>query len=181
MQISSQPCRRLVAAGGLPDRAGQPTQIQLHLTLDQLRSLGGAAAAEAAWAAGRAAGDGEPGWLSGRAAEAYACDALITPLVTGHVNPAALAGMTAAYLVGRRRPGCACGRCTCPPGPGQPGRPGSGPVPDSAPALPPKPSGGSRTPCCVTPLMCCRGPAGWPRSCAPGCSPPTSPRPSASP
>src|ERR1039458_7985502 len=82
-------CRRLVAAGGLPDRAGQPTQIQLHLTLDQLRQLDGAADAEAAWAAGRAAGDGEPGWLSGRAAEAYACDAQITPIVSGHVDPAA--------------------------------------------------------------------------------------------
>jgi hypothetical protein len=122
-------CRRLVAAGGLPDRAGQPAQIQLHLTLDQLRRLGGAAGAEAAWAAGRAAGDGEPGWLSGRAAEAYACDAQITPIVTGHVDPAALAGMTAAYLAGRR-PGCTCGRCTCAPGP----------VPDQAvaPPLPPK-------------------------------------------
>jgi hypothetical protein len=127
-------CRRLVAAGELPDRAGQPTQIQLHLTLDQLRGLNGAADAEGAWAAGRAAGDGDPGWLSGRAAEAYACDTLITPLVTGHVDPAALAGMTAAYLAGRR-PGCAC-RCTCAPGPASdnPGQPGSGP----AGQLPPK-------------------------------------------
>ncbi len=33
---------RLIAAGGLPDRAGQPTQIQLHLSLDDLtRRLGG--------------------------------------------------------------------------------------------------------------------------------------------
>jgi hypothetical protein len=131
-------CRRLIAAGGLPDRAGQPTQIQLHLTLDQLRSLDGAADAEDAWAAGRAAddrepgwlpgraaGDGAPGWLFGRAAEAYACDAQITPMVTGHIDPAALAGMTAAYLAGRR-PGYACGGCTCTPGP----------VPDQA--LPPK-------------------------------------------
>src|SRR5580698_627807 len=31
--------RRLAAAGGLPDRAGQPTQIQLHMTLDELRRL----------------------------------------------------------------------------------------------------------------------------------------------
>ncbi len=34
--------RRLIAAGGLPDRAGQPTQIQLHLSLEELtRRLGG--------------------------------------------------------------------------------------------------------------------------------------------
>jgi Domain of unknown function (DUF222)/HNH endonuclease len=115
-------CRRLVAAGGLPDRAGQPTQIQLHLTLDQLRGLDGAADAEDAWAAGRAAGDGEPGWLADRAAaEAYACDAQITPIVTGHLDPAALAKLTAGFLAAGRQPGCTCGRCTCLPGSGLPG------------------------------------------------------------
>jgi 5-methylcytosine-specific restriction endonuclease McrA len=35
-------CRRLVAAGMLPDRAGQPTQVQLHMTLAQLRDGEGA-------------------------------------------------------------------------------------------------------------------------------------------
>ncbi len=29
-------CRRLLAAGTLPDRAGQPVQLQLHLSLGQL-------------------------------------------------------------------------------------------------------------------------------------------------
>ena len=39
-------CRRLLAAGCVPARAGQPAQIQLHMTLDQLRGRdpGGAAA-----------------------------------------------------------------------------------------------------------------------------------------
>ena len=114
-------CRRLVAAGGLPDRAGQPAQIQLHLTLDQLRQLDGAADAEAAWAAGRAAGDGEPGWLSGRAAKAYACDAQITPIVTGHLDPAALAKLTTGFLTAGGQPGCTCGGCTCRPGHGPAG------------------------------------------------------------
>jgi hypothetical protein len=92
-------CRRLIAAGGLPDVAGQPTQIQLHLTLDQLRSLDGTPAAEASWAAGRATGDDDPGWAATRAAaEAYACDAKITPLVSGHIDPAALAAMIHAFL-----------------------------------------------------------------------------------
>ncbi len=36
-------CRRLIAAGGVPDRAGQPAQIQVHMTLDQLRGLNGGA------------------------------------------------------------------------------------------------------------------------------------------
>jgi Domain of unknown function (DUF222)/HNH endonuclease len=87
-------CRRLIAAGGLPDIAGQPTQIQLHMTLDQLRGLDGAPAAEDAWAAGRAAGDADPGWIRDRAgAGAYACDTRITPIVAGHVDPAALAAL----------------------------------------------------------------------------------------
>jgi hypothetical protein len=89
-------CRRLIGAGGLPDRAGQPTQVQLHLTLDQLRDLPGADEAEAAWRAAqaaRAAAEGQPGWLSGRAAEGYACDAAITPTVTGQVDQAALAAL----------------------------------------------------------------------------------------
>ncbi|HMH89925.1 MAG TPA: hypothetical protein VK586_02440, partial [Streptosporangiaceae bacterium] len=33
----------------------------------------------------------QAGWMSSRAAEAYACDARLTPIVTGHVDPAALA------------------------------------------------------------------------------------------
>ena len=82
-------CRRLIGAGCLPDRAGQPTHIQLHLTLDQLRDLPGATDAEADWAAAhaaqtaRAAAEGQPGWLTGRATQGYACDAAIAPIVTG--------------------------------------------------------------------------------------------------
>ena len=74
-------CRRLIGAGCLPDRAGQPTQIQLHMTLDQLRGLDGAGDAEAAWAArGPAAGPGSD------------CDASIVPVVSGHVDPAVRTG-----------------------------------------------------------------------------------------
>ena len=64
-------CRRLIAAGGLPDRAGQPTQIQLHMTLEQLLGLDGAAEAITGWAT---AG---PGWD---------CDASISPIVTGTLD-----------------------------------------------------------------------------------------------
>ncbi len=32
----AEACRRIVAAGMVPDRAGQPTQIQLHMSLDDL-------------------------------------------------------------------------------------------------------------------------------------------------
>jgi hypothetical protein len=78
-------CRRLAGAGCLPDRAGQPTQIQLHMTLDQLRGLAGAASAEAAWAArGPAAAPGSE------------CDASIVPVVSGHVDPIVLDQLAAA-------------------------------------------------------------------------------------
>ena len=127
-------CRRLIGAGCVPDRAGQPAQVQLHLTLDQLRDLPGAADAETTWRAGqsrpatqptgsahagpageaaraaqaaRAAAEGQPGWLTGRAAQAYACDAAITPIVTGTVDHAALAALAAELLAGLPG-GCAC-------------------------------------------------------------------------
>jgi hypothetical protein len=78
-------CRRLAGAGCLPDRAGQSTQIQLHMTLDQLRGLDGAGDAEAAWAArGPAAAPGSE------------CDASVVPVVSGHVDPAALDRLAAA-------------------------------------------------------------------------------------
>jgi hypothetical protein len=110
-------CRRVIA-GGLPDTAGQPTQVQLHVTLDQLRDLPGAAAAERSWASARAAGDGTPGWVYDRAAaEAYACDARLIPVVTGHLDVSVLDAMTDRYLAGFRRPDCQCDGCTCPPGP----------------------------------------------------------------
>jgi len=110
-------CRRLIAAGMLPDRAGQPTQVQLHMTLAQLRDTAGASAAEAAWTAARAS---QPGWVTGTGTGAAACDATVVPIVTGHVDWAALDRLTGVYLACHdRRPdgtancGCTCGGCTC--------------------------------------------------------------------
>ena len=90
--------RRLIAAGMLPGRAGQPTQIQVHMTLSQLRGTSGAATAESAWMAARAA---QFGWLAGPGADAAACDATIVPVVTGHVDAAALDRLTDVYLAAR--------------------------------------------------------------------------------
>jgi hypothetical protein len=107
-------CRRLIAAGMLPGRAGQPTQVQVHLTLSQLRDLPGASAAEDAWAAARAT---QPGWLTGPDADAATCDATVVPIVTGYVNWAALDKLTDVYLTARGlRPDCACtcGGWSCP-------------------------------------------------------------------
>ena len=86
------------------------------MTLGQLRDLPGAAQAEAAWLAGRATGNAEPGWLTGPAAQAYACDATITPIVHGYLDPTALAALTDAFLTATS-PG------TSDPGTTGPGRP----------------------------------------------------------
>jgi hypothetical protein len=79
-------CRRLIAAGGLPDRAGQPTQIVVHMDLDRLRGLPGAPGAEAAWAGAATAPPGAE------------CDAAIVPVVTGRVDPDVLERLAAALL-----------------------------------------------------------------------------------
>jgi hypothetical protein len=103
-------CRRLVAAKGLPDRAGQPTQIMLHMSLDQLRGLPGATQAEAAW----------PGPVAGPGTD---CDAAIVPVMTGRIDPVVLDRLAAALL--RGTPGAA-GR------PGAAARPGTARRSDAA-------------------------------------------------
>ena len=92
-------CRRLIAAGMVPGRTGQPTQILVHLGLGQLRNLPGGSGAEAAW---RAAASGQHGLLTGPEAEAAACDATIVPIVTGHAGPAALDQLVNLFLASHR-------------------------------------------------------------------------------
>ena len=94
--------RRLVIAGLLPERAGQPVKALVHVSLADLMALDGSSAlleewtsrVRAQWAghrAGASAGGSDGGaWLDGDAATAMACDAAMTPIVTGDVNPAAL-------------------------------------------------------------------------------------------
>jgi hypothetical protein len=129
-------CKRLIAARLLPDRAGQDTQVQVHIPLSQLRDMPGASEAEAAWLAARA---GEMGYLAGTSAEAAACDATLIPVVTGHVDWDVVEQMTGLFLqahglahtpataadpqtanatgTGTTTPAtcqCSCGQCTCP-------------------------------------------------------------------
>jgi hypothetical protein len=63
-------CLRLIAAGCLPQRAGQPVRLELTITLDQLTAGGGPA--------GPGAG----------------CDTTIQPVITGHVDHELLARLT---------------------------------------------------------------------------------------
>ena len=94
--------RRLVAGGLVPDRAGQPAKVVAHVSLADLLELDADSAlldewagrVRARWAGARAALPVTPGdggaWLDGEAARAFACDASVTPVVTGEVDPGAL-------------------------------------------------------------------------------------------
>ena len=94
--------QRLVTAGLLPERAGQPVKAWVHISLADLMMLEGSSALQeewtarvrGQWAAHRAeasAGGSDGGaWLDGDAATAMTCDAAMAPFVTGEVNPAAL-------------------------------------------------------------------------------------------
>jgi hypothetical protein len=94
--------RRLLAAGLLPERAGQPVKALVHMSLADLMLLDGssalmegwAAQVQAQWAAARAAasegGSDGGAWLDGETAVAFTCDASTIPVVTGNVNLGAL-------------------------------------------------------------------------------------------
>ena len=97
--------QRLVTAGLLPERAGQPVKALVHISLADLMVLDGSSALQEEWTsrvralwaghrAGASAGGSDGGaWLDGDAATAMACDAAMTPIVTGDVNPAAFDGL----------------------------------------------------------------------------------------
>jgi hypothetical protein len=119
-------CRRLVAAGLLPERAGQPVKVTAHIHLKDLIDLDiGSKLQEKwtqrvreQWAAARAAAslgasDGAP-WLEGEAAEGFACDASVTPVVFGTVNPGVMEELVRFCV---QFAGHGPGRCTPVPGP----------------------------------------------------------------
>jgi uncharacterized protein DUF222 len=90
--------RRLVASDLLPERAGQPVKAVVHVSLTELRAMDDGSLLEgewvtviqARWAARRATasegGSDGGAWLDGDAARAAACDAALTPVVTGEVE-----------------------------------------------------------------------------------------------
>jgi hypothetical protein len=84
-------CRLLIASGGLPDRAGQPVQVQLNMTLSQLASQPEADQEAAAWIAAH----GTP------APPGAECDASIVPVVTGSIADDVLDQLAAGLLSGR--------------------------------------------------------------------------------
>ena len=67
----------------VPDRAGADTHVAVHIPFPELRQRPGAPEAEEVWLRGAA---GEPGYLTGKDAEAAGCDAVAEPVVTGHAD-----------------------------------------------------------------------------------------------
>jgi hypothetical protein len=114
-------CRRLVAAGLLPERAGQPVKVTAHIHLADLLDLDTGSRLQkewtdrlrGQWAAARAAaslrGSDGSAWLEGDAADGFACDASVTPVVFGTVNPAIIEDMIRYCL---DLAGHGPGRCT---------------------------------------------------------------------
>jgi hypothetical protein len=74
-------CQLLIRADMVPDRAGADTRVDAVISLAELLALPGAPALTEAWLAAMA---GEHAHLAGKDAEAAACDAIITPVVTAH-------------------------------------------------------------------------------------------------
>jgi hypothetical protein len=74
-------CELLIRAKMVPDRAGADTRIDAVISLAELLELPGASELQEAWLA---ALTGEHGYLAGKDAEVAACDAIISPVVTGH-------------------------------------------------------------------------------------------------
>ena len=71
-----QGCELLIGAKMVPDRAGADTHVAVHIPFPELRQRPGAPEAEEVWLRGTA---GEPGYLTGKDAEAAACDAVAGP------------------------------------------------------------------------------------------------------
>jgi Domain of unknown function (DUF222) len=93
-------CQRLIESGMLPGHDSQPAQLTVHVDLAELHGLAGASGLEAGWSTARAAAAQIPGsvYLTGPDAAAAACDAALTPVVSGHIDGNLLDQLTDVFL-----------------------------------------------------------------------------------
>ncbi|HTU74286.1 MAG TPA: DUF222 domain-containing protein [Trebonia sp.] len=130
-------CELLIRSRMLPDRAGADTRIDAVISLAELLRLPGGSELQEAWLA---AMTGEHGYLAGKDAEIAGCDAIVSPVVTGHPDLSVVDAMIDMVLavVGETGPGESGPGESGPgepgpgePGPGKPGRdePGPGGMP----------------------------------------------------
>jgi Domain of unknown function (DUF222) len=120
--------RRLLTAGLLPERAGQPVKVWAHVSLAELRALDDGSVLQQEWigemairwatrrAAASQTGNDGAAWLEGKAARAMSCDATVIPVVTGQVDPGALDELVSLCLqYGGHGPHCGAGQDVSPP------------------------------------------------------------------
>ena len=88
-------CARLIAGQRIPGRDGQPPHLIVHVDLNDLR---GPSVAERSWTPAMAAAGPGSVYLTGAAAAAAACDAVLTTVVTGRIDWQALDQLTGLWL-----------------------------------------------------------------------------------
>jgi Domain of unknown function (DUF222) len=88
-------CRRLIAGQMIRGGDGQPPHLTIHVDLNDLR---GPSVLERCWTPARAAAGPGTVYLRGPSAEAAACDAALTTIVTGQIDWAALDHLTSLWL-----------------------------------------------------------------------------------
>ena len=88
-------CRRLIGGRMIPGRDGQPPHLTVHIDLNDLR---GGSVLERSWTPAKAAAGPGAAYLTGAAAEAAACDAVLTPMVTGQIDWQVLDQLTTVWL-----------------------------------------------------------------------------------
>ena len=91
-------CRRLIGGQMIPGRDGQPPHLTVHIDLNDLRGGSGGSVLERSWTPARAAAGPGSAYLTGPAAEAAACDAVLTTIVTGQIDWQVLDQLTTAWL-----------------------------------------------------------------------------------
>ena len=91
-------CRRLIGGQLIPGRDGQPPHLTVHIDLNDLRRQPGGSVLERSWTPALAAAGPGSVYLTGPAAEAAACDAVVTPMVTGQIDWAVLDQLTTVWL-----------------------------------------------------------------------------------
>ena len=91
-------CRRLIGGQMIPGRDGQPPHLSVHIDLGDLRRPPGGSALERSWTPAKAAAGPGSAYLTGPAAEAAACDAVLTTIVTGQIDWQVLDQLTTVWL-----------------------------------------------------------------------------------
>ena len=91
-------CRRLISGQLIPGRDGQPPHLTVHIDLNDLRGGSAGSVLERSWTPARAAAGPGSVYLTGAAAEAAACDAVLTTIVTGQIDWAVLDQLTTLWL-----------------------------------------------------------------------------------